>query len=87
MRKKSVGVLNSLSLPSNKELNSFVDKALKAGGREYRDPQDYGFMQLRSFEDPDGHNWEALLYGCNQVSEAVMILPGGLRRAFFFYNY
>ena len=57
--KKTVGVLNSLSLSSNDELNSFVEKALKAGGSETRDAQDYGFMQMRSFEDPDGNNWEA----------------------------
>lgn len=57
--KKTVGVLNSLSFPSNAELNDFVDKALKAGGKEYRAPQDFGFMQMRCFEDLDGHNWEA----------------------------
>jgi predicted lactoylglutathione lyase len=37
-----------------------VDKAVKAGGNEYRKPQDMGFMLLRCFEDPDGHNWEIL---------------------------
>jgi predicted lactoylglutathione lyase len=57
--KTSVGVLNSISMSSSEDLNSFVGNALKAGGREYRDPQDYGFMQLRCFEDLDGHNWEA----------------------------
>jgi len=57
--KQTVGVLNSLSFPSNAEMNDFVSKALKAGGKEYRDPQDFGFMQLRCFEDLDGHNWEA----------------------------
>lgn len=57
--KKTAGVLNSISLASTDELNSFIEKAVKAGGREHRDPQDYGFMQLRCFEDLDGHNWEA----------------------------
>ncbi|MBV4358881.1 glyoxalase/bleomycin resistance/extradiol dioxygenase family protein [Parasegetibacter sp. MAH-26] len=57
--KSTVGVLNSLSMSSNDELNNFVASALKAGGREYREPQDFGFMQLRCFEDLDGHNWEA----------------------------
>ena len=57
--KKTAGVLNSVSFPGNAEMNDFVNKALKAGGKEYRDPQDFGFMQLRCFEDPDGHNWEA----------------------------
>lgn len=54
-----VEVLNSISMGSKDELNTFVGNALKAGGREHRDPQDLGFMQLRSFEDLDGHNWEA----------------------------
>lgn len=58
--KQTAGVLNSISLNSNEELNSFVDKALAAGGNEYRAPQDLGFMQLRCFEDLDGHNWEAV---------------------------
>ena len=57
--KNTVGVLNSLAMSSNDELNNFVTKALKAGGNEYREPQDFGFMQLRCFEDLDGHNWEA----------------------------
>jgi predicted lactoylglutathione lyase len=57
--RNSVGVLNSISMNSTEELNSFVSNAVNAGGREYRDPQDYGFMQLRCFEDLDGHNWEA----------------------------
>ena len=49
--KKTAGVLNSLSAQSTEEVNSFVDKAVKAGGNEYREPQDMGFMLLRCFED------------------------------------
>lgn len=56
--KNTVGVLNSIMVDSNEELNTMVDNALKAGGREYREPQDMGFMQMRCFEDLDGHNWE-----------------------------
>jgi len=56
--KKTVGVINSISLNSSQEVNSFLEKALKAGANEYKEAQDYGFMQMRSFEDPDGHNWE-----------------------------
>jgi len=58
--KQTVGVLNSISVGSSEEVNSFVDKAVQAGGNEYREPQDFGFMQLRCFEDLDGHNWEVL---------------------------
>ena len=58
--RQTVGVINALSLESNDEVNSFVEKALKAGGREYAEPKDYGFMQQRCVEDLDGYNWEVL---------------------------
>ncbi|WP_152269589.1 VOC family protein [Agriterribacter humi] len=58
--KQTVGVINALSLESNEEVNSFLEKAVKAGGREYAEAKDYGFMQQRCVEDPDGHNWEVL---------------------------
>ena len=35
-----------------------VSKAVKAGGKEAREPQDHGWMYGRSFEDLDGHIWE-----------------------------
>lgn len=56
--KLSVGAIIALSLQSLEEVNTFAEKAIKAGGKEYADPKDYGFMQQRSIEDPDGNNWE-----------------------------
>jgi uncharacterized protein len=56
--KQSVGVINALSMASNDEVNEFIEKAVQAGGREYAEPKDYGFMQQRCVEDLDGHNWE-----------------------------
>lgn len=56
--RQTAAVLNSISVNSPDEVNELVGKALKAGGREYRPAQDFGFMQMRCFEDPDGHNWE-----------------------------
>jgi uncharacterized protein len=41
------------------KVHEIADKALKAGGKETYPPKDYGFMFARSFEDPDGHIWEA----------------------------
>jgi len=58
--KQSVGVINALSLDSNDDVNLFTEKAVHAGGREYAEPKDYGFMQQRCVEDLDGHNWEVL---------------------------
>jgi len=56
--KKTASVINSLSVDSTEEVNTMIEKALKAGGKEPHEAKDYGFMQQRSFEDPDGHLWE-----------------------------
>lgn len=51
-------VLIALSCESKDEVDSMMEKALAAGGKEARDKQDYGFMYARSLEDLDGHIWE-----------------------------
>jgi predicted lactoylglutathione lyase len=55
---KTVSAIYSLSVDSIEAMNSIVDKALQAGGKEPSEPKDYGFMQQRCFEDPDGHLWD-----------------------------
>ena len=57
---KTTEVLTCLSAESKDAVNLLVDKALKAGGQKLREPQDYGFMYERSFQDPDGHIWEIM---------------------------
>ena len=54
----SVEALIALGVGSKDEVNRIADAALKAGGKEAKPPQDYGFMQMRSFLDLDGHHWE-----------------------------
>jgi predicted lactoylglutathione lyase len=56
--KTSNEVLLAVSCESRNEVNSLVDKALAAGGTVFREPEDLGFMFLRSFQDLDGHVWE-----------------------------
>lgn len=56
--KSNVAGLFSLSVDSVDEVNSIVTKGLKAGGTEPNEMRDYGFMQQRTIEDPDGHTWE-----------------------------
>ena len=51
-------MLNALSAESRAEVDALAEKALAAGGKEYRPPEDMGFMYGRSFLDPDGHVWE-----------------------------
>ena len=57
--KKNAEVLNALSVESRKKVDQMISKAIKAGGKEYRKAQDYGWMYGRAFEDINGHIWEA----------------------------
>ncbi len=57
---KTSEVLTCLSAESRDEVNKMADAALKAGGQKLLEPQEYGFMYLRSFQDPDGHIWEII---------------------------
>lgn len=56
--KSAVAGLFSLSMESLDEVNTMMENGLKAGGIEPSDMKDYGFMQLRTIEDFDGHTWE-----------------------------
>ena len=58
--RENTEVLVCLSTESRNGVDDLLDKALKGGAEEYRDPQDYGFMYGRSFEDLDGHIWEIM---------------------------
>ena len=55
---RSTEVLICLSCASRAEVDQLVQKALAAGGRAPRPPQDHGFMYGHGFEDLDGHIWE-----------------------------
>ena len=57
---KTKEVLVALSTDSRQQVDELVDKAIAAGGKKFRDPEDHGFMYARSFEDLDGHVWEAI---------------------------
>lgn len=57
---KTKEVLLALSADSRKQVDELVDKAVAAGGKAFREPEDHGFMYARSFEDLDGHVWEIL---------------------------
>jgi len=55
---RSTEALLAMSCDSRAEVDDLMDKVVAAGGTESRDPQDYGFMYSRSFQDLDGHIWE-----------------------------
>ncbi len=51
-------VILAISLESRPEVDELADRALVAGARAAKEPQDHGFMYQRSLEDLDGHLWE-----------------------------
>jgi predicted lactoylglutathione lyase len=57
---KSTEVLVCLSCESRAKVDELVAKAIAAGGRAPRKPQEHEFMYGHGFEDLDGHIWELL---------------------------
>ncbi len=56
----STEVILALSADSREQVDERVDKALAAGAALANEPQDHGFMYVRSFQDLDGHLWEMM---------------------------
>lgn len=48
----------ALGVDGREEVDAIADRAIPAGGSAAREPEDLGFMYLRSFHDPDGYLWE-----------------------------
>lgn len=75
--RETTEVLLCLSCDSREEVDGLVARALAAGGRTPRPPQDHGFMYAHSFEDLDGHLWELVhMADPGAVSGAVEAAPG-----------
>lgn len=55
---KNTEVIVALSTESRESVDQILNKVVEAGGKEHKEPQDLGFMYLRSFEDINGHLWE-----------------------------
>jgi predicted lactoylglutathione lyase len=55
---KETSALFAITVNSRDEVDTLVEKALAAGALLALDPQDHGFMYVRSFYDLDGHHWE-----------------------------
>jgi predicted lactoylglutathione lyase len=64
-------VLICISAESREAVDEITENALAAGGREPREPQDYGFMYGRSFEDLDGHIWEPMFMDLAAAQQAM----------------
>lgn len=55
-----IEAINAFSVASRAEVDEVCGRAIGAGGQPAIEPQDYGFMYSRSFQDLDGHHWEVL---------------------------
>lgn len=67
---QSVETLLALSVGSRKAVDEMTKKALKAGGKEPREPEDHGWMYGRDFEDLDGHTWEVFTMDLKAMKKA-----------------
>lgn len=56
--KTTTEVINAFSVGSRQEVDDIIEKALAAGGKQYKEAEDHGWMYGRNFEDLDGHQWE-----------------------------
>jgi uncharacterized protein len=57
---KDTEVIVALSAENREKVDQMINKVIEAGGRESREPQNYGWMYGRSFQDIDGHLWEVI---------------------------
>ncbi|MDQ6815066.1 MAG: hypothetical protein M3040_15125, partial [Bacteroidota bacterium] len=64
-----------LSAESRDAVDEMVAKAIEAGAKTYKEPQDHGFMYGHGYQDLDGHLWEIM---CIYQSGVTRI-----RRGFF----
>lgn len=67
--KTHIAGIFSLSVDGVDEINTIVDNAVKAGGTEIKELVDYGFMQYRTVEDPDGHTWEVFYMDMSKIPQ------------------
>ena len=61
--------LISISVETRKAVDEMIEKAVKAGGTDYKRENDYGWMYQRTFLDPDGHHWEVFYMDESQIPE------------------
>ncbi|KIA96061.1 extradiol dioxygenase [Flavobacterium sp. KMS] len=51
-------ILMALSVDSREKVDELITAVVKAGGTEYMEAKDYGWMYQKAFLDIDGHHWE-----------------------------
>lgn len=60
-------VLIAISVDSREQVDEIMLKAVKAGGTDYNQANDYGWMYQKTFLDIDGHHWEVFYMDENNI--------------------
>ena len=68
---KTSAVLLAVSEDSREAVDATLGKALKAGAKEPREKNDYGWMYQRTFDDLDGHTWEITWMDLEAATKAM----------------
>lgn len=63
--------LISISVGSREQVDEMMEKAVKGGGTDYQQSNDYGWMYQRTFLDPDGHHWEVFSMDESQIPDQL----------------
>lgn len=77
--RESVQAILAFDRDSRAQVDETMEAGIAAGGRAYRETEDYGFMYQRSLEDPDGHILEFFFMepdAVEQGSEAYLAEHG-----------
>jgi len=73
-------VLLCLSADSRQQVDTFVERAVAAGGTADPAPkQDYGVMYGRSVADPDGHIWEIMWMDAAAAEQGAGAIENAVR--------
>ena len=67
--KKSTEVLIAIEVETKEKVDELITKAISAGGSNYMEPQDHGWMYQHSFEDLDGHQWEVFYSDISKLQQ------------------
>ena len=65
---KTTEAILALSAESREEVDELMRKVLAAGGTEFKEVQDLGWMYGRGFQDIDGHLWETFWMDPSRVN-------------------
>ncbi|MBS3168633.1 glyoxalase/bleomycin resistance/extradiol dioxygenase family protein [Candidatus Woesearchaeota archaeon] len=68
---KNTEVLVALSAENREEVDKMIKNAVSAGGKEYREAADHGWMYGRAFQDLDGHIWEIFYMDESKMPEEM----------------